>query len=576
MVSYFNFKKKDITFISRVQDMNKIIISIFKLDYDFKSVIEKSSDGMNNTFVSLFELKNSGMKNLVISFISYKKYDEVVIVFNDENYKLVESLFYLLSLSILKLNITRILPNKVQEKVSSLDRVGAVFKMLFSAIETKRLVKKISEDMGLISTKHTNVLNKKSNIFYLKTNLGFGTKAGGSLGHISGVVNSLAKKSNLTYISADTPIMIGYHIKKEFIKLNKVVYSIPYELNLIKLNEAFLNQTEKLIQKNKPDIIYQRLIRFNNCGAYLANKYKIPLIIEYNGSEVWVQNNWGIDKLKYSKLALDMEEYVLKSADTIITVSQVLQDELIERGFNKDKIVFYPNCIDENIFDYKKFQENDKKFLRDKLEFKEEDKIFTFIGTFGAWHGVEFLANSIVKLVENHKEKLNKYNIKFLLIGDGLLGEKVKATLGREDIKQYVKFTGLIPQKEAPLYLAISDCFLSPHIKQKGKFIGSPTKLFEYMAFAKPIIASNLDQIGEVFEYKLYANDLDNFQSITNESAVVYEPDNYEEFIKSILFVIEKNLDVLGENAYNMVMNKYTWDVHVDKIIERYNKIKNF
>ncbi len=556
--------------------MNKVIISIYKFDEEYLEFINKNYSDSKNTFVSLLELKNSGMKNLVKTFISYKKYDEVVIVFNDENYKLVESLFYVLSLSILKLNISRILPNKTKQKVSLFDRLVAIFKILFSIIETKKLVSKISEDIKLISSKNNHVLNEKSNIFYLKTNLSFGTKAGGSLGHISGVVNSLAKKLNFTYISADTPIMIDNHIKKEFINLDKVVYSIPYELNLLKLNEAFLNQTDILIQKHKPDILYQRLTRFNNSGAYLSNKYQIPLIVEYNGSEVWVQNNWGIDKLKYSKLALEMEKYVLNSADTIITVSQVLQDELIERGFDKDKIVFYPNCIDENTFDYKKFQEKDKKFLRDKLGFKEEDKILTFIGTFGAWHGVDFLANSIVKLVKTHKAELDERKVKFLLIGDGLLGEKVRAILGTDDIKEYVTFTGLIPQKEAPKYLSISDCFLSPHIKQKSKFIGSPTKLFEYMAFAKPIIASNLDQIGEVFEYKLYANKLDNFKNIINESAIVYEPDDYDDFIKSILFVVETNLDKLGENAYNMVMKKYRWNVHVEKIIERYNKINNF
>jgi len=429
--------------------------------------------------------------------------------------------------------------------------------------------------MKLKFDKISHNLTKDSNVFYLKTNLGFGTKAGGSLGHISGVVNSLAKKSKLTYISAETPIMINEDIKKEFIYISDVVYSVPYELNSIKINEAFLSQTDNLMQKNKPDIIYQRLTLFNNCGAYLSNKYKIPLIVEYNGSEVWVQNNWGTNGLKYSKLALEMEEYVLSSADTIITVSQVLQEELIERGFDKEKIVFYPNCIDENIFDYKKFNIKEKTLLRDKLGFNQEDKIFTFIGTFGAWHGVEFLANSIVKLVKNHKKELDKSNVRFLLIGDGLLGEKVRTTLGTDDIKKYVVFTGLIEQKEAPLYLSISDCFLSPHIKQNTKFIGSPTKLFEYMAFAKPIIASNLDQIGEVFEQKLYANELDNFTSVENESAIVYEPDNYDEFIKSILFVAKNNdIDKLGQNAYDMVMDRYVWDVHVDKIIERFNNAK--
>ncbi|WP_323665205.1 glycosyltransferase family 4 protein [Aliarcobacter butzleri] len=553
---------------------NKIFISIYRFDEDYLTFINKNFKGSKNKFVSLFELKNKGIKNLIKEFITYKKYDEIIIVFNDENYFLVQDLFYTLSLSIFSLNITRILPDKRQEKVSLLKRISSVFKMMGSAIETKKLVKKIASDIKLKSKKSKIKLDMNSKVFYLKTNLSFGTKAGGSLGHISGVVNSLAKKSDITYISAETPIMIDESIKKEKIYLNDVVYSVPYELNSIKINEAFLNQVDKLIADKKPDVIYQRLTLFNYAGAYLSNKYKIPLIVEYNGSEVWVQNNWGTDGLKYSKLALDMEEYVLNSADTIITVSQVLQDELIERGFEKEKIVFYPNCIDQRVYDYKNFQEADKVTLREKLSFSKKDKIFTFIGTFGAWHGVEFLANSIVRLVQNHKQELDNYNIKFLFIGDGLLGEKVRGLLETEDIKRYVKFTGLIPQKEAPVYLGISDCFLSPHIKQKGKFIGSPTKLFEYMAFSKPIIASNLDQIGEIFEYKLYANELNNFEIIEKESAIVYEPDNYEEFIKSILFVATKmsELEKMGKNAYEMAIEKYTWDVHVDKIINQFNR----
>jgi len=553
--------------------MNKIFISIYEFDDEYLDFISENYQDSINTFVSLFELKNSGMKNLIKAFISYKKYDEVIIVFNDENYKLVESLFYVLSLSILKLNIMRILPNKTQEKISIFDRLTAGFKMLFSALETKKLVKKILKDNKLTSPKHTYALTKNSNVLYLKTNLGFGTKAGGSLGHISGVVNSLAKKSNITYVSAEMPIMINEDIKKESIDISNVVYSVPYELNSIKINEAFIKQTDELIQKNKPDVIYQRLTLFNNSGAYLSNKYKIPLIVEYNGSEVWVQNNWGTDGLKYSDLALEMEKYVLNSADTIITVSQVLKDELTERGFDAEKIVFYPNCIDENIFDYKNFDIKEKTIIREKLGFHEKDKIFTFIGTFGAWHGVEFLADTIVKLVAKYKVELDKYNVKFLLIGDGLLGEKVRATLSTSEISRYVTFTGIIAQKEAPLYLSISDCFLSPHIKQKTKFIGSPTKLFEYMAFKKPIIASNLDQIGEVFEDKLYADELDDFKDVKNESAIVYAPDNYDEFIKSIVFVAKGfDIDKLGHNAYNMVMARYTWDVHVNKILGKYNR----
>lgn len=552
--------------------MKKIFISIYRFDEEYLTFINDNFKENENNFVSLFELKHRGVKNLIKEFTSYRKYDEIIIVFNDENYFLVKDLFYILSISIFSLNISKILPDKRIEKVSLLDRITSIFKILNSAIKTKRVVKKIAKDIELVNKKTRVKFDKNSKVFYLKTNLSFGTKAGGSLGHISGVVNSLAKKSDITYISAETPIMIDDGIKKVRISLKDEVYSVPYELNNIKINEAFLNQMDEFIKSSKPNIIYQRLTIFNHTGAHLSNKYKIPLIVEYNSSEVWVQNNWGTDGLKYSKLALDMEEYVLNSADTIITVSQVLQDELIKRGFDKEKIVFYPNCIDERVFDYKNFQELDKATLREKLGFDQNDKIFTFIGTFGAWHGVEFLANTIVRLVQNYKNELDVHRVKFLLIGDGLLGEKVRSLLETDETRNYVKFTGLVPQKDAPIYLSISDCFLSPHIKQKEKFIGSPTKLFEYMAFAKPIIASNLDQVGEIFEYKLFADKLDNFSAIKKESAIIFEPDNFEEFMQSILFVASHSVDKLGENAYAMVMQKYTWDVHVDKIINQFNR----
>jgi glycosyltransferase involved in cell wall biosynthesis len=49
--------------------------------------------------------------------------------------------------------------------------------------------------------------------------------------------------------------------------------------------------------------------------------------------------------------------------------------------------------------------------------------------------------------------------------------------------------------------LAECDVLASPHVPLEGQaFFGSPTKLFEYMAIGRPIVASALEQIAEVLE----------------------------------------------------------------------------
>ena len=80
----------------------------------------------------------------------------------------------------------------------------------------------------------------------------------------------------------------------------------------------------------------------------------------------------------------------------------------------------------------------------------------------------------------------------------------VRQLVGSPEISRYVTLTGLVPQSEAPEYLACADVLVSPHIPNKdgSRFFGSPTKLFEYMAMEKPIIAAALGQIEGVISGK--------------------------------------------------------------------------
>ena len=63
----------------------------------------------------------------------------------------------------------------------------------------------------------------------------------------------------------------------------------------------------------------------------------------------------------------------------------------------------------------------------------------------------------------------------------------------------------------------------SPHSShmRDSKFFGSPTKVFEYMALGGGIVASDLEQIGQVLSPALTPEDASAAVAVTDERAVL-------------------------------------------------------
>lgn len=420
---------------------------------------------------------------------------------------------------------------------------------------------------------YSQQLSGAKQILYLNANLWFGVKAGGSVGHIAGVVNALVNKDiKVDYAAVDRSSSLDKMVN--FLQLPQLdSFGIPTELNYYYFNDKVIEQFANTANPNW-DFIYQRLSIANYAGVVLSRTYNIPLIIEYNGSEAWIAKNWG-RSLLYHDAAVKAEDICLKHAHLVVTISEVLKQELIERGVNPEKIVYYPNCIDPHIFNPDLFSAQNNLALREKHHIPADALVFTFVGTFGQWHGVEILAQAIHSLIEHSEPWLQENKVYFLLVGDGLKMPEVTSILGDYINKPYVTLTGLVPQTEAPAYLAASDVLLSPHVANNdgSRFFGSPTKLFEYMAMGKPIIASALEQIGQVLQHSLRVEHLPMQEPSTQntELALLCEPGNIQELVEGIQFITNESQwrSILGHNARQEALNKYTWEHHVDQFLNK-------
>jgi len=393
---------------------------------------------------------------------------------------------------------------------------------------------------------------------YLRTVYWFNLKAGGSVGHTAGVINSMNNKVDLKVLSND--VLEG--VKPDIDLLKPIL--IPFLT--LEINEFLYNF--KVIKKCKSylfDCIYQRYSGFSFCGAYLAKQKKVPFILEFNSSDVWKIKYWKSNDGKLKRLAKYIynkifklpivsfiENYNLKNATYIVVVSKALNDTLIGLGVDETKIIVNPNGVDtekySSIIDSK--DTKTKYNINDKI-------VLGFIGTFGQWHGAENIAKAYGKLLQRHPEFREK--TKLLMVGDGVKMSEVKEIINDMDIAENVILTGLVPQSEGPKYLAACDILINATVPNPdgSEFFGSPTKLFEYMAMGKGIICSNMAQMAEIL--------------VHNKTAYMVKPGDIDELSFAMKELIQKKelREYLGKNSREEVLAKYTWDKHVERILRK-------
>ena len=558
----------------RAENNELLLLSIYPLS---QAYLNSLKDTLKQDFkqVLVAELRQKNVYNLFLSLRSMKP-KMLILPFEDENSFALLPVLKLLSGFTKSKEIKMVTPSLDIQPISrmdvavdflrfSLSCLECLCSAFLSGFELKRLLKKKRCEYHVGET--------KGKVIYLKTNLWFGIKAGGSVGHIAGVVNALQGDGySVTFASAEEPAMVDRKVK-----IHKVdslqTFGIPYELNNYRFQRKFARDIESELKGSEVFFIYQRLSAANYLGVPLSRAYKVPLIVEYNGSEVWIAKHWG-KPMRFHKLAAMAEEAMLKHAQLVVTVSDVLKDELIDKGVEPERIVCYPNCIDPKIFSPERFSKEDIQGLRARYDIPVDAIVISFIGTFGQWHGADVLAKAIAYLWTDCREWLKNYKVHFLLVGDGLKMPKVKECLEKVGAYECCTLTGLIPQVQAPLHLAAADILASPHVANKDgtQFFGSPTKLFEYMAMGKGIVASRLNQIGEVLSPALDAASLPLGSSMCkgDELAVLSEPGNLKQLIEGIKFLVEHGnwRTKLGDQARKVALEKYTWQRHVDEILK--------
>lgn len=385
---------------------------------------------------------------------------------------------------------------------------------------------------------------------YLRADLWFGIEAGGSVGHIAGVVNNLgAFTGRPIVLTTDTLPLVDPWIETHVVDPGERFRSAP-EQRMAAFSDTMYDAAKSLLGGRAPGFIYQRYSAFNYSGLALAGHYGVPLVLEYNGSAVWMSRHWH-GAFRHEALAEEIELANLRAADLVVVVSRVMADELAERAVDPARVLVNPNGVDPETYS----PGIDGTTVQREYGLQGK-RVVGFIGTFGPWHGAEVLAEAFGLLLQ--RQPAYRDTLRLLMVGDGVTMSEVVRNLEKYGALDSAILTGIVPQAEGPAHLAACDVLVSPHVPNPDgtPFFGSPTKLFEYMAMGKGIVASDLDQIGEVLE--------------DERTAVLVEPGDPAALAGGIARLLEDPLlrSRLGSAARAEVVEKYTWKEHTRRIIE--------
>ena len=455
------------------------------------------------------------------------------------------------------INLSKLDVRSVCGKVA--DKVESVEQRIIKEMEalTKSAIAIPLDIKSLPST--TNKIS--GNGVYLRTDYWAPMKAGGSYGHTCYVAKELFNVTeHLTcYMANRFEMLDDFGIEQ--IEMPKP-FSTCNELDVLKAPFKYYDYLIDKLSANPPAYIYERYIIGNYAGAKVSQELGIPYILEYNGSEISLKNSFDDKGYEFEEAFLASEQFMFKQASVIVCVSQVIADGLIAQGIPKEKVLVNPNgCSPEH---YKPLCTEEKAEQRAKYGWGKEECVVGFIGTFGGWHGIDILADSLPKICNVND------NIRFLLIGDGNFKHLITDSVNNHKLSDKVVMTGIVPQQEAATLLAACDICVSPHNKNMvdSKFFGSPTKLFEYMSLGTAIVASDLEQIGEVLSPSLRLKDIASPDLAQKPRSVLCAPGDLEDFVNCVAKLAEKEglRKELGQNAREALIQNYSWEKHVEHI----------
>jgi glycosyltransferase involved in cell wall biosynthesis len=246
---------------------------------------------------------------------------------------------------------------------------------------------------------------------------------------------------------------------------------------LVRAREFIRTQNRMRREARNVDVIYCRAHFATLMTSLWARRKRIPMVLEVNGPYEDLFIAWP--RTRYFR---PLFEWLMgtqyRNADALVTVTSGLQTWLSDETGRSDVYVI-PNAANDRLF-------RPNTPVPDGLP----DRYVAFVGALALWQGLPHVLEAAT--LEEWPE-----DVTLLIAGDGAQRE-MALEAGRSN--ERVVFLGRRPYGDIPGILCGSVASLVPKVELGGRSITglSPLKLYEAMACATPVVATDFPGQAEV------------------------------------------------------------------------------
>ena len=263
-------------------------------------------------------------------------------------------------------------------------------------------------------------------------------------------------------------------------RIKRALPAAVFELLEVAYNlKAFL-RLRAAVRRHKPDIIYERFSLFLFAGVWVRRLYKLPILLEVNSP--LYEERAANDGLALHALGRWAQRMIWTNVDVVLPVTQVLARTVAEYGVPTTRIAVIPNGVNQARFGNAPDTEAAKQALGLKPGI-----VLGFTGFIRGW-------NALHRIVDFVAEHGARYNLHFLVVGDGPAHEALLGHARGKNIADRLTITGIVDRDEVARYIAAFDIALLPGLTPYS----SPLKLFEYMYLRRAIVAPDSENIREI------------------------------------------------------------------------------